>query len=933
MSRRGIASVITPFLPAQPRHRIVVMRLARLIWVACSLAPAALAQSGELQPFPLSWFGADPNITSFAGWNRPIATDSPWVKVSEDGHYTIEGQRIRFLGVNVGAAGAFPDALRAEAHAARLARFGFNSVRFHHLEAPWDKSRVLIDYASGTSRELSAERLDRMHYFIAKLAENGIYSNINLLVSREFQPADGLGPEISQMGWKDQHILGFFNDTALELHKEHARKLLTAPNPHRGGTPLARDPAVAFVEIMNENGLLQKWFEGVTDTMPERYRRDLQAKWNAWLRQRYESTSAMLAAWGVIDEPPGPNLLANGDFSAAPAGWSGGCSGGAPGSTIVTSIFSWNLECHQGARAAVAFPADFDGRPAIQIQVTTPGSANWHIQLNQPRISVEAGKVYTLSFWARAESATPLNAALTRAHTDWATLAPPISATLGTAWRKYSITFQNTVTEANARINFNGFGDRAAKVWIAQVEFRTGGQIGTLPEGTSLENGNVPNVPRGGSGATLEQRKDWVRFALQMERKYWEEMRRYLKEDLGYAGIVWGTIISNSPPNAQAAMDAMDSHAYWQHPQFPAGQDWNPDNWTVNNVSMVNTAAGSTIAGIARQRVKGKPHNVTEYQHASPNTYSTEMPLFIGAYGALQDWDGIWFFEYPTGTDEYVTGFFDTSGNPGKLANSLIAASLFRRGDVSPAAEEFVFRFGPETEAQIAATRGGAWSISDGARLGVPATLGLVHRTALSIGDAAEGLEEMPEAPAGPVYTSDTGQIEWNLERPGRGYVTVNTSATRAVFGFTDNLAIELGGVVIEPAATRQGWSTIAITARDGESLTGKGSAWGVIVATGDHENTGQIWKNEQRNSVGRNWGRAPALIEVIRATITLPVAPWRVAVWALDANGNRMADVPVEDADGKARFRIGESGPTLWYEIYINEDPGAGDGEPGEPL
>jgi hypothetical protein len=53
------------------------MRLARLIWVACSLAPAALAQSGELQPFPLSWFGADPNITSFAGWNRPIATDSP----------------------------------------------------------------------------------------------------------------------------------------------------------------------------------------------------------------------------------------------------------------------------------------------------------------------------------------------------------------------------------------------------------------------------------------------------------------------------------------------------------------------------------------------------------------------------------------------------------------------------------------------------------------------------------------------------------------------------------------------------------------------------------------------------------------------------------------------------------------------------------------
>lgn len=893
----------------------------RVAGIFCAIFLAALpgAAQAPLEPFRLSWFGADPNITSFAGWNQPIATDAAWVQVGEDGHYVLDGRRIRFLGVNITGASAFPDAVRAEAHAARLARFGFNSVRFHHLEAPWLKGQVLIDYSQGNSRELAADKLDRLHYFIARLADNGIYTNLNLLVSREFQRADGLGEEITQMQWKDQHILGFFNDTALELHKEYARKLLTAPNPHRGGVPLAQDPAVAFVEIMNENGLLQKWFEGVTDTMPERYRRDLQQRWNQWLRGRYASTAEMLAAWGVIDEPPGPNLLANGDFSAAPAGWSTACT------QAVTPVYRWNLECHSGARATVSFPADFNGQPSILIQVTTPGSANWHVQLNQPGIAVEAGKVYTLSFWAKADSAVPLGAALTKAHPDWATLAPSISATLGTTWRKYSVTFQNTVNEANARINFGGFGDRTARVWIAQVEFRTGGQIGTLPEGASLENGNVPNVPRAGSGATLEQRKDWVRFALEMERRYWEEMRRYIREDLGYRGLVWATIISNSPPNAQIAMDAMDSHAYWQHPQFPAGQDWSPDNWTVNNVSMVNNPAGSTVAGIALQRVKGRPHNVTEYQHSSPNTYSTEMPLFVSAYGALQDWDGIWYFEYPTGSDEYVTGFFDTSGNPGKLANSLIAASLFRRGDVAPAREEFVFRFEPEREVQIAATRGGPWSIADGGRLGIPATLGLVSRVALSIGDEAEGLEEMPEAPAGPVYRSDTGELAWSLPRSNRGVFTIDTQRTKAVVGFTDGQTVDLGGVVIEPAATRQGWSTIAITARDGDALTGPGSAWGVIVATGDHENTDQKWKDDTaRNSVGRNWGRAPALIEVIRATITLPVAPWRVVIWALDANGNRMADVPVEDAEGKARFRIGESGATLWYEIYINEDPNA---------
>lgn len=881
-----------------------------LIFVSCS-APL-LAQGGSLRPFPLPWFGADANITSFAGWNQPIAVDSPWVQVDEHGHYAVGGRRIRFLGVNVGAATAFPDAARAEAHAARLARFGFNSVRFHHLEAPWDKSRVLIDYARGTSRELSPERLDRLHYFVAKLAENGLYSNINLLVSREFQRADGLGAEIAQMEWKDQHILGFFHDTALELHKEYAQKLLTAPNPYRANTPLAQDPAVAFVEIMNENGLVQKWFEGVTDSMPERYRRDLQAKWNEWLRSQYPSSEALKQGWGVIDEQLGPNLLANGDFSAAAAGWTGRCW---------SAGLQWNIECHQNAETVASVANDFRGSPALLLEVRTPGTAAWHVQLNQARLSVQSGKTYTFRFWARAASSTPLSAGLQRAHTDWAGLAPSISATLGTEWRQYSITFQSTVTESNARINFNGFGDRAARVWIAQVEFREGGQIGVLPEGTSLENGNVPNVARGGAGATLGQRRDWVRFALDLEKRYWDEMLRYLKQELGYPGIVFATIISNSPPNTQIGMDAMDSHAYWQHPQFPAGQEWSPDNWTVTNVSMVNSPEGSTIGRMARQRVKGKPHNVTEYQHSSPNTYSTEMPLFIAAYGALQDWDGIWFFEYPTAMDEYVTGFFDTGGNPGKMANSLVAASLFRRGDALPAAAEHVIRFDPETELDAVVSRGHAWRIADGSSIGVPATLGLVSRVALAIGEDARGLEEMPAAPRGPVYASDTGQLVWTLSNPGRGVLTINTPATKAVVGFSDGGSYDLGNVVIEPGQTRQGWSTIAITARDGSSLDGSGEAWGVIVATGDHENTGQIWKNAQRNSVGRNWGRAPALIEVVPAAITLPVAPWRVAVWALDPNGNRFADIAVEDAQGMARFRIGDAGPTIWYEIYISPE------------
>ena len=95
------------------------MRPRRLLFCLLFSAAFLYAQSGRLHPFPFSWFGADANITNFSGWNQPIATDSPWVQVSKEGHYVVDGRRIRFLGVNVGAATAFPDAVRAEAQTAR----------------------------------------------------------------------------------------------------------------------------------------------------------------------------------------------------------------------------------------------------------------------------------------------------------------------------------------------------------------------------------------------------------------------------------------------------------------------------------------------------------------------------------------------------------------------------------------------------------------------------------------------------------------------------------------------------------------------------------------------------------------------------------------------------------------------------------------------
>jgi hypothetical protein len=79
------------------------------------------------------------------------------------------------------------------------------------------------------------------------------------------------------------------------------------------------------------------------------------------------------------------------------------------------------------------------------------------------------------------------------------------------------------------------------------------------------------------------------------------------------------------------------------------------------------------------------------------------------------------------------------------------------------------------------------------------------------------------------------------------------------------------------------------------------------------------IWKDAKRDSVGQDWGHAPALVEGIPATIVLPLAAGTTArAWALDGRGQRGGEVPVKAAAGKATVAIGPEFRTLWYEIEL---------------
>ena len=174
-----------------------------------------------------------------------------------DGHLAHgSGRRLRIWGVNATAKACLPGKEDAPRVAAHLARCGINCVRFHFLDslAP----RGLIEAGRDDTQSLDTAQLDRLDFFIARLKDRGIYADLNLNVGHVYKQGDGV---------RDYELLGFakaltyFDPRLIKLQKLYARQLLTHRNPYTGNQYRV-EPAVALVELVNENSIVESWFSG-----------------------------------------------------------------------------------------------------------------------------------------------------------------------------------------------------------------------------------------------------------------------------------------------------------------------------------------------------------------------------------------------------------------------------------------------------------------------------------------------------------------------------------------------------------------------------------------------------------------------------------------------------------------------------------------------
>lgn len=403
-----------------------------------------------------------------------------------------------------------------------------------------------------------------------------------------------------------------------------------------------------------------------------------------------------------------------------------------------------------------------------------------------------------------------------------------------------------------------------------------------------------------------------IDFYMQVERNYFDQMKEYLKEEVGMKAMLYGTadffhMRGPSYPMAwsNSTLDFLGGHMYWQHSNVEG----------VVNTPMVNDPNFSSVLRLSRTAVAGKPYIIPEMNHPSPNYYDSEGIPVISAYGSLQGWSGMLMYTFePKDSPDYepyIGDSFDISHHPVKMPQMASGALIFVRKDVS-SSEQILER--TYTREQLRETMLGTEEERPFYTPEFDQLLTLKHGVRIGSMDGPPTSEQRLEE-QNPI-TSDTDELAWYLpEGEKGGMVTINTPRTQGMIGFVKDYEVSMDNLSIE---VDNEFSSITLSSLD-KDTTAIAQASNMLLVTGARaENTGTTWDEPKMRTTSR--GQSPSLIEVVSGTITLKGLEnaKSVLVYALDGSGRWNGEALKAKSNGSAwTFPIGDK-TTTWYEIIV---------------
>lgn len=830
----------------------------------------------------------------------PAKTIEDFVGISPEGDFEVDGKKIRFWGFNTTAGGCMPPKDKAAAIAARLRKMGVNIIRLHHLDNPWSgQEGTLLDRDADNTTTFDPVSLDRLHYFIFHLKRNGIYCNLNLHVSREVKEGDGIADadNIPDYG----KAVNMFDQQLVDNQKLYAANLLNSINPYTGNR-LKNEPAIAMVEITNENTLYGYWKNnalvsfGAGGNILARHQDSLDEKFQKFLQQKYASHSELEAAWSVGANPNQQNLARDGGFESGDIEQ------------------DWVLERHDPARADIAIETDnpHAGNYCGHVSITGHSGVNWHVQFKQIWQSVEAGKSYTITFACRADGDKQVSAYAQRDNSPW-TWYGGRTFDVTTEWQTFRFDF--TAQEDNyerVRLAFS-FIDQNGDFYFDDIAFREK-NLQVLKQGEDLHAGNIQRlryyeVP----DFTTARVQDMSAFYLGLQKGYFDEMYDFLKNEIGVKCPITGTNALSGIPDAysQTGLDYLDDHNFFDHPSFPNG--WSLEDWYIENESSLSTYSLWPVTDvIPGYRLQDRPYTISEYNHPFPNRYKAELMPLITAYGSFHDIDGIMFFEYQSDhwdwESDRVDGFFAMNRDHLQMSMCPIYSYVFRNGLIDPASRQYLVDFTrEEVFAQPKVDRGNRWSRHHSYNTRMALEYGVVIRDfeAQSSSDPAQ----LPDINTSGILQSSTNQIQIDVDN---GILVTHTPRFVSFAGAVDqSFFLHTASMEVTGASDFSVISWLSLTE---ETL--RNSKYSLLSLTNQIQNTDMTW--DGMHTVHNDWGMSPTLQKPTVISLGFGIDADSLRFYPLDPTGAiqpQKARTLLPIAPGRFLIGIDQSlEETLWF-------------------
>jgi hypothetical protein len=423
--------------------------------------------------------------------------------------------------------------------------------------------------------------------------------------------------------------------------------------------------------------------------------------------------------------------------------------------------------------------------------------------------------------------------------------------------------------------------------------------------------------------------QDQMRFFLHLEEKYFTETRDCLRQ-IGIKAPICGTnwqgggFTTRVHMWGQAQLDYVDRHGYWDHPQGEGNLKWRIATCTFHNRPMVKSiivdpaehqelGVGNLVLHKAWERVLGKPVTASEWNTCLPNEYSLEGTGLMAVYGMLQGWDAPMQFGYfsPDWSGKLGPGSFDLLANPPQLLQFPAVAAMWHRKDVK--------------EAKLVAEA--AYNLEDlleptGDRKPLPWPAAWVGKVGYRF---LRRRRKAVTRDIGPYWDersltarSMTGQLCWDA---GAGVVTIDAPRTQAVIGFLNARRHVLDCVTL---ASPTPFGAVYVTSLEDRRAISSARRL-LVTAVGQARNTGMEYEpTDQRDEHQgsplwrlKDEGREPILLRAIAGELAVRSRhARRMKAWALDVNGKRRRQVPLEASDEAVVLRLGRAYEAVYYEL-----------------